>query len=64
MNVAIALTAIDKGAVVANYVEVTDLLKKEVDGNSKICGAVVKDGLSGDTWKIYAKVRLFFYFRE
>jgi glycerol-3-phosphate dehydrogenase len=56
MNIAIALTAIDKGAVVANYVEVIDLLKKDVDGTSKICGAQVRDGLTGETWKIHAKV--------
>jgi glycerol-3-phosphate dehydrogenase len=60
MNIAIALTAIDKGAVVANYVEVTDLLKKDVDGIAKICGAQVRDGLTGQTWKIHAKVYQYF----
>ena len=56
MNIAIALTAIDKGAVVANHVEVVDLLKKDVAGKEEICGAVVKDVFSGEQWKIYAKV--------
>ena len=56
MNVAIALSAIDNGAVVANHVEVVDLLKKEAGGKTEICGAVLKDEFTGEHWEIFAKV--------
>ena len=52
MNVAIAMTAIQQGAVVANYVEVTKLVKNQ----DRIAGARVRDTLTGDTWDIQAKV--------
>jgi glycerol-3-phosphate dehydrogenase len=59
MNVAVALTAIQHGAAVANHVEVVKLLKN-TDGdsdpkNGKLCGAVVRDTITGDTWTIKAK---------
>ncbi|KAJ3126054.1 hypothetical protein HK098_007931 [Nowakowskiella sp. JEL0407] len=53
MNVSLALTAIEHGAVVANHVEVLDLLKANEEG--KVCGAVVRDNLSGERWEIKAK---------
>jgi glycerol-3-phosphate dehydrogenase len=63
MNVAIALTAIQHGAAVANHVEVIELLKKPREtnkgqagfGETEICGAKVRDTLTGDSWNIYAK---------
>jgi glycerol-3-phosphate dehydrogenase len=66
MNVAIALTAIAHGAVMANHVEVVELLKrkrvtnagKEGFGEKEIYGAVVKDCLTGETWTVRAKVFL------
>jgi glycerol-3-phosphate dehydrogenase len=57
MNVAIAMTAIQQGAAVANYVEVTELVKNQ----DRIAGARVKDTLTGDTWDIQAKVSLSLY---
>lgn len=63
MNVAIALTAVDHGATVANHVEVVSLIKKprvtltEAVGNGpeEICGAVCRDTITGDQWTVYAK---------
>lgn len=53
MNVALALTAVSHGAVIANHVEVKNLVKNE---KSEICGAVVRDVLTGDEWTVQAKV--------
>ena len=53
MNVSIALTAALRGATVANHVEVVDLIK---DNSGKICGAKVKDTITGDQWNVKAKV--------
>jgi glycerol-3-phosphate dehydrogenase len=58
MNVALAMTAIQQGAVVANHVEVTELVKTQEDGRGQIAGARVRDTLTGDTWEIKAKVSL------
>ncbi|KAI8830277.1 FAD dependent oxidoreductase-domain-containing protein [Chytriomyces cf. hyalinus JEL632] len=63
MNVAIALTAVAHGAVVANHVEVVELVKKPRSkffgkagfGKDEICGAVVRDVLTGKTWTVKAK---------
>ncbi|KAF8992699.1 DAO-domain-containing protein [Cyathus striatus] len=52
MNVALIMTAVKQGAVVANYCEVTDLHK---DASGKLTGARVKDGLSGKEWNVKAK---------
>ncbi len=52
MNVALALTAAEQGATVANHVEVTHLSKKD----NKLIGASLKDSLSGDTWYLKANV--------
>ncbi len=54
MNVALIMTAVKHGAVVANYCEVTKLLK---DNNGKLNGASVKDNLTGDEWTVRAKVQ-------
>ncbi|KAJ3015291.1 UNVERIFIED_CONTAM: mitochondrial glycerol-3-phosphate dehydrogenase [Siphonaria sp. JEL0065] len=63
MNVAIALTAIAHGAVLANHVEVVQLIKmprttflnKKGFGDQEICGAVVRDTLTGKSWTVKAK---------
>ncbi|SPQ95768.1 Glycerol-3-phosphate dehydrogenase [Plasmodiophora brassicae] len=52
MNLAIALTAIDRGADVLNHTCVTALLK---DASGKVTGATVRDAESGDVWDISAK---------
>ncbi|RYG50253.1 FAD-dependent oxidoreductase [archaeon] len=52
MNVLIALTACQKGATVANYVEVVHLLHDE---KGHVAGAKVRDVQSGKTWDVRAK---------
>jgi glycerol-3-phosphate dehydrogenase len=52
MNVALALTAAEEGAAVANHVEVTGLLKE----GGRVRGAAVRDTLTGNRWEIPAKV--------
>ena len=65
MNVALTLTAVAAGAVVANHVEVVKLLKqprKEAKpgfGPEELCGAVLRDCLTGESWEVYAKVGCF-----
>ncbi len=51
MNVALALTAAQEGAAVANHLEVTKLLKE----GGQVRGASVRDTLTGKTWDIRAK---------
>ncbi|MDQ3396277.1 MAG: FAD-dependent oxidoreductase [Deinococcota bacterium] len=52
MNIAIALTAAEEGAVIANHVEVSALAKE----GGKVSGAVLCDLLSGETWESAAAV--------
>jgi len=52
MCLAIALTATRHGATVANHVSATALLK---DSNGKLCGAKLKDELTGEEWEVKAK---------
>ncbi|EGO19186.1 hypothetical protein SERLADRAFT_479523 [Serpula lacrymans var. lacrymans S7.9] len=52
MNVALIMTAVKHGAVVANYCEVSDLHK---GGNGNLSGARVKDKLTGKEWNVRAK---------
>ena len=47
MNVSLALTAVTEGAVVANHVEVTSLVKNT---EGQIVGATMKDVFTGDKW--------------
>lgn len=54
-NLAIALTAAQKGAAVANYVEMVDLIKED----GKVVGAVVSDKMTGKTFSIRAKKVIF-----
>ncbi|KAL8565474.1 glycerol-3-phosphate dehydrogenase [Nucella lapillus] len=56
MNVALAITAVRYGASVANYTEVIEILKTQDDeGKERVCGARVRDKLSGKEWDIKAK---------
>ena len=52
MNVAIALTAAEQGADIANHVEVTGLVKED----GLVRGASVRDNLTDESWSIRAKV--------
>jgi glycerol-3-phosphate dehydrogenase len=52
MNLSIILTAIRHGAKAANHVKVESLVK---DASGKLCGARVKDMISGAEWNIKAK---------
>lgn len=54
MCLSIALTAARRGALVANHVAVTGLVKDPAN-NNQICAAQVKDQLSGESWTIKAK---------
>jgi glycerol-3-phosphate dehydrogenase len=54
MCLSIALTAARRGAHVANHVAVTSLIK-DPDNNNKICGAMVRDQLTGQEFPIRAK---------
>lgn len=50
MNLAIALTAARQGATICNHVEVLELMKKkDENGKDKLCGAKVKDTITGKT---------------
>lgn len=56
MNIAIVLTAARQGATVANHVGVTSLLRStDEEGNERLCGAKVKDMLTGKEWEVRAK---------
>ncbi|KAI8825296.1 FAD dependent oxidoreductase-domain-containing protein [Fimicolochytrium jonesii] len=63
MNVALALTAVAHGAVVANHTEVVRLLKKKRTthlglynlGPEEIYGAIVRDHMTGEEWEVRAK---------
>ena len=52
---ALIMSAVKHGAIVANYCEVMKLNK---DPNGKINGARVKDNLTGEEWSIRTKVNL------
>ncbi|KAK7062734.1 mitochondrial glycerol-3-phosphate dehydrogenase [Paramarasmius palmivorus] len=52
MNIALIMTAVKHGAVVANYTEVTQLHKNK-DG--RLNGARLKDNITGEEWDIRAK---------
>lgn len=56
MCVSVALTAARYGATVANHVEVKELIKKpDANGKEVLCGAKVRDVLSGKEWTVKAK---------
>jgi glycerol-3-phosphate dehydrogenase len=51
MALGIALTAAQQGAVIANHVRVTDLIKEE----GKLTGVKVDDSVSGESWEVRAR---------
>ncbi|PIL22688.1 hypothetical protein GSI_15381 [Ganoderma sinense ZZ0214-1] len=53
MNIALIMTAVQQGAIVANHVEVTSLDKAASTG--KLQGARVRDTLTGKEWDVKAK---------
>ena len=53
MNIALIMTAVQQGAIVANHVEVTSLDKAAPTG--KLQGARVRDTLTGKEWDVKAK---------
>ncbi|EJC98962.1 DAO-domain-containing protein [Fomitiporia mediterranea MF3/22] len=53
MNMALIMTAVRHGAIVANHVEVSQLEKDQNTG--KLKGAVVKDVLTGKSWPVRAR---------
>ena len=55
MNLALALTAAEQGAAVANYVTVEGFT---TDARGRITGAAVRDQLTGNAWPIRARVVL------
>ena len=55
MNIALIMSAVKHGAIVANYCEVMQLNKGP---NGKINGARVRDNLTGEEWNIRTKVHL------
>ncbi|KAJ1846804.1 mitochondrial glycerol-3-phosphate dehydrogenase [Coemansia sp. RSA 2708] len=56
MNAALAVTAAAHGAVVANHVEVTSLLKeRDGAGVERVRGAMVRDNESGEEWAVRAR---------
>ncbi|EPQ54626.1 DAO-domain-containing protein [Gloeophyllum trabeum ATCC 11539] len=52
MNMALVMTAVKHGATAANYVEVIQLRKDE---KGQLCGARVKDKLTGEEWDVKAR---------
>nr|CAB3250536.1 glycerol-3-phosphate dehydrogenase, mitochondrial [Phallusia mammillata] len=57
MNLAIGLTAARQGACVANHTEVLKLLKRTdpKTGEEKLCGATVRDNMTGKVFDVHAK---------
>jgi len=51
MAVSLALTAQQHGAVIGNHVQAVDLLKEQ----GKVCGALVRDSISGEQFTIRAR---------
>ncbi|MBT2654155.1 FAD-dependent oxidoreductase [Bacillus sp. ISL-18] len=51
LTIEVIKTAFEKGAIACNYTKIEELVYK----NNKICGAVAKDLISGETSKIRAK---------
>ena len=60
MNIALIMTAVKHGAVVANHTEVVKLLK---DASGKLNGARVRDNLTGKEWDVKTKVCSFVHLR-
>jgi len=61
MNIALVMTAVKHGAVVANHTEVVELLK---DASGKLNGARVRDNLTGKEWDVKAKACYLIHLRR
>mmetsp|Transcript_48819 Transcript_48819/g.118151 ORF Transcript_48819/g.118151 Transcript_48819/m.118151 type:complete len:762 (+) Transcript_48819:211-2496(+) len=57
-NIAIALTAAERGASIANYVEMVDVITDDND-NKKVIGVKATDRMTGKTFEIRAKKVIF-----
>jgi glycerol-3-phosphate dehydrogenase len=58
MNMSLVMTAVQHGAVAANYTEVVKLHKKPSaahGGKNRICGARLKDRMTGEEWDVQCK---------
>uniref|UniRef100_A0A0B7B8B2 glycerol-3-phosphate dehydrogenase n=3 Tax=Arion vulgaris TaxID=1028688 RepID=A0A0B7B8B2_9EUPU len=55
MAISLAVTAIRYGAQCLNYTRVESLLKTHVDGEERVCGARVRNTLTGEEYNIRAK---------
>ncbi|KAL4216955.1 glycerol-3-phosphate dehydrogenase [Mactra antiquata] len=56
MNVSLAISTARHGATVTNYTQVVELLRTtDSDGKTKVCGAKVKDRLTGKEFDVKAK---------
>ncbi|KAN0014733.1 hypothetical protein ACTFIU_001051 [Dictyostelium citrinum] len=55
MNVSLALTAAQQGALTLNYTEVVELIKDTTTRNNQIKGVVIKDRLTGKKYSVPAK---------
>lgn len=56
MCLSVALTATRHGATVANHIRVTKLLKeKDPSGKPILCGASLRDEITGKEWDVRAK---------
>ena len=58
-NVAIALTAAEKGATVTNYVEMTGLIFEDGKSGGKAIGVKCRDHISDDDYELYSKAIIF-----
>lgn len=61
MNIALAMTAVQHGAIVANHTEVVRLHKKadvSKGGKERIIGARLKDKMTGEEWDVRCRVGL------
>ena len=59
MNISLVMTAVQHGAIVANHTEVTKIYKQADPargGDLRICGARLKDKMSGDEWDVKCRV--------
>jgi glycerol-3-phosphate dehydrogenase len=54
-NLAIAMSAAERGAAVANYVKAVGVLKEKEQGSLKAVGVTVQDVLTGETWNVQAR---------
>lgn len=62
MNISLIMTAVQHGAIVANHTEVTAIYKSpdaSRGGQDRICGARLKDNMTGEEWDVKCRVSIF-----